>query len=48
MSKITAEALANLLISIYEENKKETGGDQIVALDKIIKTCRLFSTNKNK
>jgi hypothetical protein len=39
MSKITAEALANLLISIYEET-----GDSIIALHKIIEKCKLFST----
>ena len=44
MSQITAEALANLLISIYEETMEETGGDSIMALHKIIERCKLFST----
>jgi len=51
MSKMTAEELANLLISIYEETIEKTGGDSIMtimALDKIIETCRSFATKQNK
>jgi len=51
MSKLTAEALANLLISIYEETIERPDGDSIttiMALDKIITACKLFATKQKR
>lgn len=44
MSKITAEALANLIIQQHKEIMQETGDNSVIALEKIIELCKNFTT----
>lgn len=44
MNKITAEALANLIIQRHKEIMQETDNNSVIALEKIIELCENFIT----